>query len=213
MTRKGKFILAGVAAATVGLAAAGAMAQRGHYWEGHKWGGKERSFRHHGAGPGFFGLPFGGPGFRVCRGDVAERADHMLVRIEHRLKPTDDQKGVFEEFKTATRTAAQKLSEACPKPPERTEDGERKRRTPIERLAQTQAGLETSLEALKTFRPAAEKFYAALSDEQKQKLERRGRGDKGKGHWRRDRRDRGADEGGPERAPEAPEGPAPDDKT
>ncbi len=35
MTRKGKYIVAGVAAACVGLVAAGAMAQRGH-WDGHK---------------------------------------------------------------------------------------------------------------------------------------------------------------------------------
>lgn len=213
MTRKGKFILAGVAAATVGLAAAGAMAQRGHYWEGHKWGGKEHHFRHHGGGLGLMGLPFGGPSYRICRGDVSEKADHMLVRIEHRVKPTDEQKPTFEEFKTAARAAAQKLREACPEPAKRSEDGEREKRTPIERLAQTQAGLETSLEALKTFRPAAEKFYAVLSDEQKQKLEPRRRGDRGKGHWKRDRgpRDGGdREERSPERAPDAP---APDDKT
>ena len=57
MTRKGKYILAGIAAATVGLAAAGAIAQRGH-WEGHKG-------RHHfgpGASAGLLGLGFGGPG-------------------------------------------------------------------------------------------------------------------------------------------------------
>ncbi|WP_072391699.1 Spy/CpxP family protein refolding chaperone [Hyphomicrobium sp. CS1GBMeth3] len=212
MTRKGKFILAGVAATTVGLAAAGAMAQRGHYWEGHKWDGKERHFRHHGGGAGLLGLPFGGPGFRVCGGNVAERADHMMVRIEHRVKPTEEQKTTFEEFKTAARAAATKLSEACPPRPERAEDGKRQRPTPIERLAQTQAGLETSLEALKSFRPAAEKFYASLSDEQKQKLERRGRGDKGKGHWKRDRGPRDGKEDGP--SPEhGPEGSAPDDKT
>ena len=194
MTRKGKFILAGVAAATVGLVAAGAMADRGHYWEGHKWGGKERHMRHHG-GMGLMGLPFGGPNFRVCRGNMAERTDHMLVRIEHRVKPTEEQKAAFDEFKTAARS------------------GIRERPSPIERLAQTETSLATSLEALKTFRPAAEKFYASLSDEQKQKLERRGRGDRGKGHWKRDRGPRDGKDGG-EPAPEhAPEGPAPDDKT
>lgn len=213
MTRKGKYVLASIAAATVGLAAAGAMAERGHYWDHYKWGGKERHARHHGGSMGLMGLAFGGPNYRICRGDPAEAADHMLVRIEHRVKPTEEQKGVFEEFKTAARAAAQKLHEVCPKPAEQAKDakdGERHRRNPVERLAQTQAGLETSLEALKTFRPAAEKFYAALSDEQKQKLERRGRGgDKGKRHWKRDR---GPQDGpGNERAPDG--GPNPDDKT
>lgn len=208
MIRKGKYILGGLAAATVGLVAAGAMAERGHYWEGYR-GHKGHHFGRHGGGSGFMGLAFGGPNFRICRGDVAEKTDHMLVRIEHRVKPTDDQKGVFEEFKTAARAAAEKLREACPKAPERTEDGKRPKQSPIERLAQTQTGLETSLEALKTFRPAAEKFYAALNDEQKAKLDRRGRGE-GKGHWKRDRgpRDKGDDDA-PERAPDTP---APDDK-
>ncbi|MCC7253930.1 Spy/CpxP family protein refolding chaperone [Hyphomicrobium sp.] len=212
MTRKGKFILGGLAAATVGLVAAGAMAERGHYWEGHK-GHKGRHFGHGWGGGGVMGLSFGGPNYRICRGDVGEKTDLMLVRLEHRVKPTDAQKEAFDEFKTAARAAAEKLREACPQRPERTDDGERAKRTTIDRLAQTQTGLETSLEALKTFRPAAEKFYAALSDEQKAKLDRRGRG---KGHWNRDR-DRGPrDKGGEnERAPEAPgepDGPAPDDK-
>jgi hypothetical protein len=209
MTRKGKYILAGVAAATVGLVAAGAMAERGHYWEGHKGHHKGRHFGHHG-GPGIMGLAFGGPNYRICYGNVAERTDVMLVRIEHRVKPTDDQKAAFDEFKTAARTAAEKLREACPKRPEKTEDGGRPKLTPIDRLAQAQTGLETSLEALKTFRPAAEKFYAALSDEQKAKLDRRGRGE-GKGHWKRDRGPRGDRERGPDREQESP-APAPDDK-
>lgn len=209
MTRKGKYILAGLAAVTTGLVAAGAMAERGHYWDGHK-GHKGRHFGHHGDG-GIMGLAFGGVNYRVCRGDVAEKADHMLVRIEHRVKPTDDQKAAFDEFKTAARSAAGKLREACPKSPERTENGERPpAKTPIERLAQAQTGLETSLEALKTFRPAAEKFYATLSDEQKAKLDRRGRG-KGKGHWKRDRGPRDRGERGPDREPDAPAA-TPDDK-
>lgn len=200
MTRKGKYILAGVAAATVGLAAAGAIAQRGH-WDGHHKG------RHFGYGShmGLMGLGFGGPHGGICRGDSAEFADIMLVRLEHRVKPTEDQKAAFDEFKTATRAAAEKLREGCPQRPAATTDGERPRRTPIERLAQTQVGLEASLEALKTFRPAAEKFYAALTDEQKAKLDRRG---KRHGKWdrgpRRDRGERGQDR--------EPDGPTPDDK-
>jgi hypothetical protein len=195
MTRKGKFVLAGLAAVAVVGAAAGAMADRGHYWGGAGKG------RHHFGNGGIMGLSFGGPNYRVCRGEPGEMTDHMLVRIEHRLKPTDDQKAAFEEFKTAARSAADKLREACPQKPENTADGERQKRTPIERLAFAQTGLETSLEALKQFRPAAEKFYATLSDEQKAKLNRGGGpGGKGKGHWKRDR--------GPDRGDE-PESPAP----
>ena len=55
------------------------------------------------------------------------------------------------------------------------------------------ARLEASLDAIKTVRPAAEKFYASLSDEQKVALtEHRGHG------WR----DRG-DDAGPDATPPA----------
>ncbi|WP_439541867.1 Spy/CpxP family protein refolding chaperone [Hyphomicrobium sp.] len=208
MTRKGKYVLAGVAAACVGLVAAGAMAQRGH-WDGHKG-------RHGGGGygAGIMGLGFGGPSGKICRGKSAEVTDIMLVRLEHRVDITDAQKAAFEEFKTATRTAAEKLREGCPKKPDTTANEDDKaaapKVTPLDRLAQTQVGLEASLEALKTYRPAAEKFYAALSDEQKAKLtDRRGGG---KRHWKRDGapHDRG-DRDGPDRD-DSPTPSTPNDK-
>ena len=121
----------------------------------------------------------------------------------------------FEEFKTATRVAADKLRAGCPKKPDATaNDGDKAaspKVTPLDRLAQTQVGLEASLEALKTYRPAAEKFYASLSDEQKAKLtERRGGG--GKRHWKRDRGPHdGGDRGGPEEDKQD-NSPAPNDK-
>ncbi len=200
MTSRRKYILAGLVAATVGLAAAGAIAQRAH-WEGHKG----RHFGH-GASMGVLGLGFGGPHGRICRADSGEFADIMLVRLEHRIKPTDAQKGVFDDFKVATRAAAQKLSEGCPKRPEAKDGEPRPKRTLIERLDQTQTGLEASLDALKTYRPAAEKLYASLSDEQKNKLTE-GRGGGGKRHWDRGPRDRGERGPGP-----GDSGPAPDNK-
>ena len=170
MTRNRTYILAGVAAAAVGLAAAGAIAARGDWQHFGRHGGQRQQMM----GMGGFGLGIGSPLHRLCRGDAGEMADHMLVRIEHKIKPTDAQKGAFEDFKTATRTAAQKIEAACPaKTADATkpEDGaQRPRLTPVERLAQTQAGLEASLEAVKTMRPAAEKFYASLSDDQKAKF-------------------------------------------
>ena len=77
------------------------------------------------------------------------------------------------------------------------------KRTPIERLAMTQKSLEASLDALKVYRPAAEKFYNQLNDEQKAKLAERG----GK-HGKRDRGPRG--EKGPQSPDNAPA--APDNK-
>jgi hypothetical protein len=36
---------------------------------------------------------------RLCGGDGTEMADHFLVHIEHKVKPTDAQKVAFEELK------------------------------------------------------------------------------------------------------------------
>ena len=185
MTRNRKFIVAGLALAAIGLAAAGAFAERGGAWGHHGW-------HHHGGGL----MAFGGPMGEFCRGDGAEMADHILVHIEHKVKPTDAQKAAFEELKTATRAAAEKMKAGCPQVAgaEAAKDGRKSPLSPIERLDRTQARLEASIDAIKTVRPAAEKFYASLSDEQKAALvEHRGHG------WR----DRG-DRPGPDAPPPAP---------
>ena len=195
MTRNSKFILAGVTAVTIGIAAAGAYAahQDGR-WGNHGWG------HHRGGQSGFMGLGgFGGPMGRICRGDPSEMADHMLVRIEHKVKPTDAQKGAFDELKTAARSAAEKIKAGCPKDAVVDKDAPQPVLSPIERLSRTQAQLEASLEAVKTVRPAAEKFYVALNDDQKAKLNEH-RGWRGK---RGDRGDKGSDGPGDDDGPAA----------
>ena len=196
-----KYVFAGVAAAAVAVAATGAaIAQRGHA-DGHHGGhGKHQRM---GGGLGMMGFPAmgAGPNPRFCRADGAEMADHLIVRVEHRVKPTDAQKQAFEEFKTAVRTAAQKMEAACPKPtPAATTESEQPKKTPIERLADAQTGLEASLDALKTFRPAAEKFYATLDDAQKAKLMERPRWrDRKGGPGKDDDKGDKKDEKGPDR--------------
>ena len=58
----------------------------------------------------------------VCSGNGAEMADHILVSIEYKVKPTDAQKPAFEELKSAARAAAAKAKTACP--PERVKSAE-----------------------------------------------------------------------------------------
>jgi hypothetical protein len=130
----------------------------------------------------------GGSNFDIgmfCGG--GQRADRILERLEERIKPTEGQKASFEEFKGAAKTAADKVKSACPV--------ESPRNVP-EQLGMAEKRLEAALDGIRTVRPAAEKLYANLSDEQKAAVngmrEDRGRdrdGDKG-----RDReRDRGRD--------------------
>lgn len=190
MTRNGK-IFAGLAAAGVLLAgSAAAIANRHGGW--HHRG-------HHGMGGAMMGLPFGG---RVCSGNLAEKVDYMAVRIEHRVKPTDAQKPAFEELKTAMKAAAGKVAAACPAQPAAMADGQGPAGKPAAkelpaRLAETETQLAAALDAVRTVRPVAEKFYASLDEAQKKAVSEMGRGGGRKwGHhhrWNRD--DRGPGRG------------------
>jgi hypothetical protein len=140
MNRKAKLLIGAIALVLLGLGATFAVAQ---YRMGI--GG------HYGA--------MGGMGFHLgmfC-GD-GSRADRILDRLEGRLQPTEAQKAVFADFKAAAKTAGEKVRSACPI--------ERPRNVP-ERLAMAEKRAEAALDALRTLRPAADKLYAALSDEQK----------------------------------------------
>jgi hypothetical protein len=80
--------------------------------------------------------------------------------------------------------AVEKMKAGCPRVGAEATKNPKSPLSPIARLDRAQARLEASLDAIKTVRPAAEKFYAILSDEQKAALlEHRGHG------WR----DRGDD--------------------
>ncbi|MBX9925869.1 MAG: Spy/CpxP family protein refolding chaperone, partial [Hyphomicrobiaceae bacterium] len=176
----------GLALAAIAGGVAAASAHRGGW--GHGGYGMHGGGRHGGDG---FGL-MAGP---VCNGRGAEIADMMAVRLEHRLKTTDAQKPALEELKAALKAGAAKAEASCPKRPERAADGTRPPRpTAPERLANLEAGLAARLEAVRTVRPAADKFYATLSDDQKQILA--AHGEKRRGWWKRGRSD--GEEGQPD---------------
>jgi hypothetical protein len=199
-------LLGSVALAALSLGAAGAIARHGSDGWGQHRGG------HQG---GFFGGGMGRMGMLCREGRAAEMADHMLVRIEHKVKPTEAQKAVFEELKTAARSAVTKAQAGCPVKAavEPAKEGTPPPRpSPIERLANAEAMTAATLEAIKTVRPAAEKFYAALSDEQKAAINERRGGKWGRGGWHRGDRhgpDRGKAPGASDRGHDR--GPGSDD--
>jgi hypothetical protein len=140
MTRDSKLLIGGLLVVGLGCGVTFAVAQHHMGW------------RHHDGmrvGMGFGAVMFCGDGSRV---------DRMLDRLEERIKPTDAQKAVFTDFKTGAKTAADKIKGACPI--------ERSRNLP-ERLAMAEKRLEAALDAVHSVRPAADKLYATLSDEQK----------------------------------------------
>jgi hypothetical protein len=140
MNRKSKFVIAGLGVVALVAGATFAAAQFGLGWRGH-------------------GMRGGGPNFHMgmfC--SDGSRVDRMLTRFEEQVKPTEGQKASFEEFKTAAKTAADKVKGACPI--------ESPRNVP-EQFGMAEKRLEAALDAVRTVRPAADKLYASLSDEQK----------------------------------------------
>lgn len=200
MKRNGK-ILAG-AAVILALGSAAAVAHRHGGWHHkgpHGWGGPM----------GMMGI--GGP---LCRGNAAERADLMLVKLEYKVKPTDAQKPAFDDLKTAVKSAAAKVAAACPAELDGATEPGQGGKPPIKditaRLADTEAQLSAALDGIKIVRPAAEKLYASLDEAQKKAVSDMGR----RGKWgrhdgrfeRRGEREPDGQRGGPGQGPASDDG-------
>src|ERR1700682_782626 len=141
MDKKSKLLIAGLGVVVLVTGATFAAAQYGMGWRGgHGMRGEGRSFQM---------SMFCGDGSRV---------DRMLERLEEQVKPTEAQKATFAEFKAAAKTAADKVKGACPVEAARNVS---------ERFGMAEKRLEAALDAVRTVRPAADKLYASLSDEQK----------------------------------------------
>lgn len=167
MTRNKKIVFGSIALAAIAAGGLAASAARGGF--GHHGGGKMGGM--------------GGMMGAVCKGDASEMADHMLIRLEYKVKPTDAQKPAFEDLKAAAKAAAAKAKAGCPAKPVQAADGSRPApKSPTERLASMEVALAAQLDAVRTVRPAAEKFYASLSDEQKNAFAEREHGKRGWGH-------------------------------
>jgi hypothetical protein len=121
-------------------------------------------------GPGMMGR--GGFG-RMCGPAAAGFAERRLERLERLIKPTDAQRGKFDEFRAASNKAAEVMKSACPT--------DRPATMPA-RMEAMEKHMDAMLQSVKTVRPALEALYATLSDEQKAQLD--SRSGPRRGHWR-----------------------------
>jgi hypothetical protein len=113
----------------------------------------------------------------MCNPAAAGFAEWRTDRIADLVKPTDAQRGKFDEFKAVSIKSAEMMRDAC-----QTE-------IPATILARTEAmekRMDTMLQAIRAMRPALEAFYATLSDEQKARLDSnvgRGKYWRWRDHW------------------------------
>jgi LTXXQ motif family protein len=93
-----------------------------------------------------------------CQERLARIAQVRLERIIRLVRPTDEQRGAFEELRMASAKALEVLRGACP-----TE----RPLTPTARMAAAEKWLEARLQAIRLVRPALDSFYRQLNDDQK----------------------------------------------
>ena len=98
---------------------------------------------------------------QVCTGEAAGPTDFPIEQIAQQVQPDQDQQRLLDDLKAATGKAVGVLQAACP-----TELPS----TPTGRLAAMRQRVETMLQAVQLVRPALEKFYESLSDEQKERF-------------------------------------------
>ena len=110
----------------------------------------------------------GGAMAQICSGDAKGLTDFPIERIAEQVQPTQDQQALLNDLKGATVKAVQILQAACPNDLPGTPTG---------RLTATRARVSAMLQAVQTVRPALDKFYASLSDEQKQRFNALDQGD------------------------------------
>ena len=94
----------------------------------------------------------------TCQERLSQMARWRLARVQRLVRPTDEQRGAFEELRMASARALEIMRAACP--------AERPL-TPTARMAAAEKWLEARLQAVKVVRPALDNFYKLLSDEQK----------------------------------------------
>jgi hypothetical protein len=98
----------------------------------------------------------------MCSPAAAGFVGWRIDRLERSIKPTETQRGKFDELKAASNKASEAMRAACPTEAATTAPG---------RMAGMEKRLDAMLQAVKTIRPALEAFYATLTDEQRARLD------------------------------------------
>lgn len=95
---------------------------------------------------------------RICSGQAHGLTDFSIERIAQQISPTRGQEALLDALKTATVKAVDILQAACPADLPSTPTG---------RLDAMRSRVNAMLRAVQTVRPAIEKLYHSLSDEQR----------------------------------------------
>jgi hypothetical protein len=95
---------------------------------------------------------------QVCSVEAAGLTDWPIEQIAQAVEPNETQQPLLASLKDATANAVELMQSACPNDLPAT---------PVGRLAAMRTRLETMVRALSVVKPALDRFYDSLSDEQK----------------------------------------------
>ena len=95
---------------------------------------------------------------QVCTGETSGLTDWPVERIAEAVNPDETQRAALNELRDAAARAVELMRSACP---------DDLPSTPAGRMAAMRQRLEAMREAVQIVRPALEKFYESLNDEQK----------------------------------------------
>jgi len=100
-------------------------------------------------------------GADLCSGPIAGLTSWPIEHIARTVEPDDTQRALLNDLKAATAQALDTLKASCPTELPNTPGG---------RIEAMHARLVVMLQTVRTVRPALEKFYQSLNDEQKARL-------------------------------------------
>jgi len=100
---------------------------------------------------------------QVCGERASGIASLPLERIERAVQPDEGQRAALKQLQDATSEAVNLLRSDCPTD---------RSLTPVGRLQAMEQRLDAMLRAVQAVEPALQKFYASLSDEQKERFNR-----------------------------------------
>jgi hypothetical protein len=98
---------------------------------------------------------------RICSGQARGLTDFSIQKIADQVQPNQNQQGLLDALKAASVKAVDIMQQACP--------GELPS-TPTGRLAAMRARVDAMLKAVEVVRPALDKFYQSLNDEQRERF-------------------------------------------
>jgi len=107
-------------------------------------------------------------GERICSGQAQGLTDFSIQKIADQVQPTADQQKLLDDLKAATIKAVEVMQAACPA---------ELPSTPTGRLTSMRGRVDAMLKAVQIVRPALDKFYGSLNDEQRERFNAQDQGD------------------------------------